>query len=271
MASQPEPQTRDGRRAAVYAPRVGEVIAATLRARILNGQLQDGDELPTEGALLEEFPVSRPTLRESLRILETEGLIRIRRGKRGGCIVRAPRAESAAYHFGLVLQNRRVGLDDLGRARAVLEPACAALAAERPDHAAVADELDAIVGESEEAIESGHDFTASALKFHEALVRLSGNATIEILVGMLEATWGLHERRWAEAATNFGEYPSADLRRKVVKAHRRIVNDIRAGDPGGASREARKHLTASQAFVGVGGDPKQPVEVVDTRQLLWQR
>jgi DNA-binding FadR family transcriptional regulator len=270
MANRPETQTQDRRRAAVYAPRVGEVIAATLRARILNGQLQDGDELPTETALLQEFPVSRPTLRESLRILETEGLLRIRRGKRGGCIVSSPRAESAAYHFGLVLQNRRTGLDDLGRARAVLEPACAALAAERPDHEAVADELDAIVAESEEAVESAHDFTASALRFHEALVRLSGNTTIELLVGMLEATWGLHERRWAEAATSDGDYPSADLRRKVVKAHQRIVSKIRAGDAEGASREARKHLTASQAFVAVG-DPKQPVEVVDTRQARWQR
>jgi DNA-binding FadR family transcriptional regulator len=236
----------------------------------LNGELVDGDELPTEAALLEEFPVSRPTLRESLRILETEGLIRIRRGTRGGCIVRSPRAESAAYHFGLVLQNRRVGLDDIAGARAVLEPACAALAAERPDREGVADELDGLVDESELLIDSAQEFTASALGFHEALVRLSGNVTIELLVGMLEAVWGLHERRWAEAATSHGEYPSRELRQKAVKAHRRIVLSIRSGDGERAAREARKHLTASQAFVALG-DPSQPVEVVDTRAVRWQR
>jgi GntR family transcriptional regulator, transcriptional repressor for pyruvate dehydrogenase complex len=252
----------------IHAPRVGEIIAATLRARILNGELVDGDELPTEAALLEEFPVSRPTLRESLRILETEGLVRIRRGKRGGCIVRVPRAESAAYHFGLVLQSRHVALDDIAAARAVLEPACAALAAERDDREEVAAQLDSIVDESELAIESGHDFTAAALSFHEALVRLSGNETVALLVGMLEAVWGINERGWADAASTQGAYPERDLRQKVVKAHRRIVQSIRAGDADRAAREVRKHLTASQAFVG---DPRQAVEVVDTRATRWQR
>ena len=51
------------------APRMADMVAGQLRARIILGELQDGDELPTEAVLLEEFPVSRPSLREAFRIL----------------------------------------------------------------------------------------------------------------------------------------------------------------------------------------------------------
>ena len=85
---------------------MAELVASQLRRRIIGGDLGDGDELPREAELLDEFGVSRPSLREALRILETEGLIRIRRGKVGGAIVQRPTAESTAYHVGLTLQSR---------------------------------------------------------------------------------------------------------------------------------------------------------------------
>src|SRR6476619_494453 len=88
--------------------RAAELVAADIRGRILSGELDEG--LPTEMVLLEQFSVSRPTLREALRILETEGLVRTRRGKQGGAVVSRPTVDTAAYHLGLVLQSVSVDL-----------------------------------------------------------------------------------------------------------------------------------------------------------------
>jgi GntR family transcriptional regulator, transcriptional repressor for pyruvate dehydrogenase complex len=237
----------DGRRAVrpIRAPRMADMVAGHLRARIILGELEDGDELPTEAILLEEFPVSRPSLREAFRILETEGLIRIRRGKRGGCIVQRPTPESAAYHLGLVLQSSRVELADLAVAREALEPVCVRQAAEREDRAEVAAELDALIDESEQLLGEGSEFTASLLEFHRALTRSAKNRTLEILVGTLEQVWSRQELLWAKRATAEGEYPSIAAQREAIAAHRRITKRIAAGDADGAARAARKHLEAN--------------------------
>src|ERR1700761_8254643 len=82
--------------------RAAELVANDIRTRILIGEFIDG--LPKESILLDDYEVSRPTAREALRILETEGLIETRRGRQGGAVVRRPTPASAAYHLGLTLQ-----------------------------------------------------------------------------------------------------------------------------------------------------------------------
>ena len=64
-----------GRRDQLRQPRLAEVVAGVLRERIVNGELGDGDLLPKQDELIEEYRISRPTLREALRILEGEGLL----------------------------------------------------------------------------------------------------------------------------------------------------------------------------------------------------
>ena len=117
------------------APRIAEIVADELRRQIIDGELADGDLLPRQEVLVEQFNVSLVSLREALRILETEGLVSVRRGNRGGAVVHAPAKTSAAYMLGLLLQSERVGIADLGAALLELEPTCAALAAGRPDRA----------------------------------------------------------------------------------------------------------------------------------------
>src|SRR5580698_6746793 len=78
-------------------PRLAEMVAEALRRRILSGAYPDGELLTRYEAITEEFQVSLPSAREALRMLEAEGLLTIRRGKRGGAIVRLPRPENVAY------------------------------------------------------------------------------------------------------------------------------------------------------------------------------
>ena len=93
------------------------------------------DRLPTQDQLVREFGVSYPSVREAMRILETEGLVTVRRGSVGGAEVHRPDQSSAAYHLGLVLQGARVTLGDLAAGLLLLEPLCAAEVARRADRA----------------------------------------------------------------------------------------------------------------------------------------
>jgi DNA-binding FadR family transcriptional regulator len=230
---------------------MAELVASELRGRIIRGELRDGAELPREADLLEEFDVSRPSLREAVRILETEGLLRIRRGKIGGAIVQCPTPESAAYHLGLTLQSRATTLDDVAVARAEIEPTCAALAASLPNdrHSEVVAKLNELIDQSETELGETYPFTASALRLHEAIVELCGNTTISILTSALEAVWNWQERQWAEQAAGEGEYPLPNLRQDVIKAHRRIVRYITNGDGEGARNAMRNHLAKAQPYV----------------------
>src|SRR6201996_638958 len=107
----------------VRPPRVAEIVAESLRSRILSGTRSDGDLLPKQEELIAEYGVSPPAIREAFRILETEGLITVLRGNVGGAIVHLPQSTTAAYMMGLVLQSRGVPLADVAQGMCRLEPA----------------------------------------------------------------------------------------------------------------------------------------------------
>src|SRR5215470_16076961 len=115
-------------------------IADELRALIVSGKLSEGDSLGREPELVERFGVSRPSLREALRILEAEGLISVVRGMLGGVVVHEPDRRMTARTAALVLEARNVPLADVYEARTLLEPtAVRAIAAMRSRRTAVAE------------------------------------------------------------------------------------------------------------------------------------
>ena len=106
-----------------------EQIADELRRLIVAGELDEGDSLGHEPDLIERFGVSRPSLREALRILEAEGLITVVRGVLGGVVVHRPDQRQTARTAALVLQARNVSLADVFDARTIIEPAAVRLVA----------------------------------------------------------------------------------------------------------------------------------------------
>ncbi|MGB8402723.1 MAG: GntR family transcriptional regulator [Mycobacterium sp.] len=228
--------------------RIAETIAADLRERILAGRLRD--QLPTQDQLVTEFGVSYPSVREALRILETEGLITVRRGSIGGAEVHRPDGASAAYHLGLVLQGERVTLGDLASALLRLEPMCVGEVARRPDRLnTVVPVLTANVDASAEVVDDGIEFTRIAREFHDLVVAFTPNDTIRHVVRSLVALWSAQEQQWAAALTKRGEYPSVAEARGAVRTHRRLVSDIAAGRTDDAERIARRHLAATQSLL----------------------
>lgn len=264
MALPEEREPAGAGRVQLRQPRIAEMIAAVLRERIVSGDLADGETLSKQDELLDEFDVSRPSLREALRILETEGLITVRRGNLGGAVVHAPTTESAAYMLGLVLQANGVTVADLAESLRGLEPACAALCAQRPDRdAAVVPELRALIEESAAAIDDPVAFTALARRWHDRVVELSGNRTMRLVAGTIVSLWSAHEEDWAAAADARAAYPDVERRRASVRARRAIVDAVERGDALAASTLLWRHLGAAQRYVLT--DPDERVSVTQRR------
>lgn len=236
------------RRGWVPQRRIAESVAAELRTRILTGT--DDYRLPTQDQLVREFGVSYPSIREALRILETEGLVTVRRGNVGGAEVHRPDESSAAYHLGLALQGARVTLGDLAEGLQMLEPLCAAECARRADRAeVVVPVLTKAVDASAELVGDGVAFTQTSRDFHDLVVSFTPNMTVRYVVSSLVALWSAQEEAWAEVVTRRGEYPSEAEAQAAVRTHRKIVEKIAAGKAADAERLYRAHLVATQALV----------------------
>jgi DNA-binding FadR family transcriptional regulator len=264
------PSNGSPRRDQLRQPRLAEVVASVLRERIIDGTLGDGDLLPKQDELIEEFRISRPSLREALRILESEGLIRVRRGNVGGSVVEVPTAATSAYMFGLVLQSRRGTVPDLAAAIQHIEPITASLCALRADRAtAVLPDLTANLAHTAEAIGDGPLFTKLAREFHELMVAGCGNETLILTVGALESLWSEQERRWAAAAASVGRYPDERSQREVQAAHKALVKTIESGQSERASTLARRHLEHSQRY-SLDGSADDVVRATSLRNDLSQ-
>jgi DNA-binding FadR family transcriptional regulator len=241
-------------RTQLHQPRLAEMVAGVLRQRILDGDLQEGASLPKQEELLEEFRVSKPSIREALRILETEGLVVVRRGKIGGSVVRVPKPENVAYVLGMVLQSKQVGLSDVGAALARLEPLCTGMCAGREDrHTEVVPLLRELVQASSDAIDDELEFTRLTLAFHQQLVARCGNETLILVVGTLESLWAAQEREWASRITKEGRFPERKERQAFVKAHQKLVDLIEKGNVDAALQAAVEH-TKDQLYVREVGD-----------------
>jgi DNA-binding FadR family transcriptional regulator len=230
-------------------PRLAELVADKLRQRITSGAISDGDMLPKLEDLLEEFQVSKPSLREALRILETEGLITVRRGNVGGAVIHAPGNRDAGYMIGLVLESRNVTMSDLAVAVRRLEPICAALCALRRDRArSVLPRLRALQEDMRRLKGTDIAFAQAGRDFHEALVALSGNETMKLVLGALEAVWSAHEREWARRASRSRNFPTTETQAAGLRAHDRLLELIEEGDADAAMRVAMRHLESSTLY-----------------------
>ncbi|HVU72967.1 MAG TPA: FCD domain-containing protein [Mycobacteriales bacterium] len=225
----------------VRVPKTAELVAAQLRRRIIKGELSEGEALPPEAVLMEQFGVSRPTLREAFRVLEAEALITVRRGVHGGARVHAPDGDVAARYAGLVLEHRGTTLEDVYRASAMIEPPCAALLARTRTKSdlkrlrevlARADDLDAdpfVLLEAQQA-------------FHHAMVELARNQTMTVITGMLRHIIDLANEDFVTSAS-----PKLPQRRAAAKSqqtHAQLIDLIEAGDAEGAADLWRRHLEA---------------------------
>jgi len=215
-----------------YAPLVtdslAKQIAESIRRAIADGSLKADDRLPTEEELARRFEVSRPTIREALKRLAAQNLIRSRRGPAGGNFVNRPDREEVGSMIGtalaLLVGLGEFDLSNVFEARYELEVVCARLAAERrtdPELAIMAAEIEvqasASIGDEE--------FCGSDVRFHRALVDSTHNPVIQfVMFAVIEAL---------QPIENMVVYRFRD-REAIVEQHRKLLRAIEARDAAAA-------------------------------------
>ncbi|MFD4294183.1 FadR/GntR family transcriptional regulator [Rhodococcus sp. NPDC058505] len=241
----------------VRVPKAGELVAASLRRRIITGELEVGDPLPNEAALMEQFGVSRPTLREAFRILESESIITVLRGAHGGARVLAPDSAAAARYTGLLLQYRGVPLVDVYRARAALEVAAVGTLADGA-HDAELDTFEALVEIGADLLDDAEAFSRHDVDVHQALIELAGNQTLAVLAGMVVHIIDAHHALFIASHGGANERPAA---RAAHRAYLRVLGLMRDGDTVAAQTFWRKHLDAIETYM-IGDSETTLVEVL---------
>ena len=235
---------------AFRVPKTAELVANSIRRRIIQGELSEGDTLPPEAQLMEQFGISRPSLREAFRILEAERLISVKRGSRTGALVNMPKVESVSRYASYYLQASGVTVRDIYEARLGLEPYIVRKLAAQPDADAVA----RLRGAAQEL--AGHfeaererDYMIASARFHSVLMEVGGNATLHFLTRMLEDVIAQYQKRYVTSS-----YEDAERRRgreKGVKSITKLIDLIAAGDPDAAETHWRLHLENTNTVWGV--------------------
>jgi DNA-binding FadR family transcriptional regulator len=228
-------------RTPIRSPKTAELVAGTLRRMVVDGQLTDGDFLPNEAELMAHFGVSRPTLREAVRVLESERLVEVRRGSRTGARVRVPGPEIVARPAGLLLELSGAPIPDVMVARAGIEPMAARLLAESGTPEAF-EELEKMLADDIPAGWQSDRLAEMTGAFHLRLVELSGNATLAIIAGML------HEITVRHTAFVFkkGRPVSKADYEKLMRSYRKLMQILRSGDGASAESHWRKHLDVAR-------------------------
>src|ERR1700761_4387225 len=227
-------------------PRIAEIVASKLRDDILSGRLKEGDVLPSQESLFGEFGVSPPALREAIHILETDGLISVRRGNVGGSVVHRPTPERTAQMISMVLQARSATPADVSAALMHLEPVCAGMCAARDDRMTeVVPYLQHQIDVQAAQFDDLSQYVPNARRFHETLVSRCGNESMILLIGSLELIWSAHE----SAVWNGHAEPAAmadKTRRAALRDHQRLLDAITDGNAARAVRLAQDHLAAAR-------------------------
>lgn len=230
------------RRVSLHVPKAPEIVADKIRARIVAGTLRVGEFLPAEGRLIEEFGVSRPTLREAFRILEAQRLITVTRGARGGALIHAPDPELISVYTLLVLQGERTTVSETFDTRRLLEPPIVREVALRGG-ADAATRLQEQWERERAAVDDIPDFSAAIAGFHRTIVELSGNRP---LIHIMQAITSVIERHQAMVMQIWRRSQPRDAAQveldTLFKSQKKLIRLIREGDGAGAEAHWAKHM-----------------------------
>jgi len=234
-------------------PKAPDVLARELRERILSGELEEGVALPAERELVKQTQMSRAPVREALRILEVQDLVRVKAGRAGGAFVQRPSTASMASSVGMMIRGRRIKLADLMETREALEPYCAELAAAKRSRAelAVLDRANEAIADPEAELAK---FLQANLDWHVGVAVAGHN---ELLIGFMTAL-----SQAIYASTENAAFVDDKVRAVTVRAHKSITNAIRDKDVDAAGRRMRRHVH-SYATAALKVDQRDSITVDD--------
>lgn len=222
----------------IVVPKTSDVLASELRRQILSGLLPPGASLPAERDLVTQTGLSRGSVRDALRILESESLVITRPGRYGGSVANKPDDDSLKRSISSFVHGRGITLLSLLQTREAIEPALAALAAKNRTE----DELRRLLEVTERvenAFLSPPEFLRENVEWHMAIAAASHN---ELLRAFLHSISDMVYK--ASAIENFA---TDEVRKQVMHAHSRILEAIVAQEADVAERRMGLHLAALTA------------------------
>ena len=214
--------------------RISEVIVEQIRLLMRQGQLKPGDRLPPERELCDRFGVSRVTVREALRMLESAGLVEIRVGARGGAFVTAPSSNRVGEGLADLLTLSVISASDVTEVRMILEVGMVPQVCERATEEDLS-ALEKICERSEEALRDGDYSMDYSLEFHNRVAQATHNPALEMLVESFRGPILMSLREAKEVAPEMGGLGT--------KEHEKFIEAVRRRDAEDASRIMREHLT----------------------------
>lgn len=215
-----------------------EYVAQRLLDRIVTSNLDAGASVGTEAELLSQYDVSRPTLRESLRILESQGVLSLRPGPKGGIMVSKPGTDILAHGLSVYLRMHDIPFADVLKARSAIEPALAAEAA-RDGEEADFDRMQASIDRMKE-LNDPAEFAAENRQFHSIVARAARNRVMEIFWATISIVANAEEQGIQYTAAN---------QKQVITAHQAILDACRARDGARASEVMEQHVLDLEQMV----------------------
>ena len=212
-------------------PSAYQVVSRELRRMILRGDLKTGDQLPTESQLAEHFGVNRSTVREGIRQLENEGLVR-REGRKRLCVT-VPNQRDLAPRVIRTLVMHQVTFRELWEVALVLEPACASLCAKNRSEELLA-ALKSNLQQTRDVLDDARQCTEVDTEFHRLVAQGAHNKALILSrepVGLL--LYSAFDRLCPLLPQASG---------RMLRAHEQITKAIRAGNSDEAALWMRKHI-----------------------------
>lgn len=232
MASGQHPEGQ-GLFSPVSPTRVSQVIVDQIKDLVRNGSLNPGDRLPSERDLCGQFGVSRVTIREALRVLETNGMVTIKVGAHGGAFLTTPSTELLGAGLADLLSLSALTASNVTEARIIVEDGILPLIVERATEADVADLL-RLVDEGTAAVESGSYSMDMSAAFHVRLAECAHNPALTMLIDSFHGPMLMSLREAKVNAPLMGP--------KGNEEHREIALAIGHRDVDAARRIMASHL-----------------------------
>jgi DNA-binding FadR family transcriptional regulator len=218
-------------------------VAEAIKQWVMDEGWQPGQRLPSEADLMARFHMAKGTIREAIRLLEAQGLVKSRTGPGGGVFVHQVSEDRAAALLGNYVYFAHPTIDDIYQLRAALEPELAASLAGRLD-AAQLDRLEAVIAESAATDTDEAARHAASLRFHAELAALSGNPLLRFVIRFLAELL-------SEVTVARGLHADTDpqLWKTGLAYQTRLVEALRRGDAEDARAVMAAHMATAQGLM----------------------
>ena len=210
-----------------------EDIVQQIRTLIEEGKLKRNDHLPSERDLSETFRVSRTTVREAIRTLESMKLLQSRQGN--GTYVVASSEESLIHPLAVALFNEKDDIRDIFYIRKIIEPHVAELAAENATPQEI-EEMERILQQQEESIGHGENIIETDSAFHNLMVKATTNRVMERLIAALIDLLKQSREKYLTEDENY------ERATRSLEGHQRILSAVKKGDGDAARKSMLSHL-----------------------------